>query len=85
MYWPWRSAAYWLTLTVFFLTVLRATNQPRGIPTHIGLGPLHQSLIKKMPNRLVCLQPESFSSRGVFSIETLSSPMKIACVKLTYS
>jgi hypothetical protein len=77
---PWRGVAYWLAShglrSLLFYTT--QNHQLRDGPTHKGLGPPHQSLIKKMPYRLATAQ----SYGGIFSIEVSSSQMTIvACIK----
>jgi hypothetical protein len=53
---PWRDAAYWLASPslLSLLSYRPQDHQPRGGPTHNGLGSPHQSLIKKMPYLLAC-------------------------------
>lgn len=60
------------------LLVEPRTMSPRVSAPTVGWALPHQSLIKKMPYRLAY----SPVIRGVFSIEALSSPMTLTCVKL---
>lgn len=73
---PWRHATYWLAphgpLSLFSYTTRNHLH--RGGTAHCGLGPLYQSLIRKMPHRV----PVSRLVGGIFSVEVPSSQMTLA-------
>jgi hypothetical protein len=77
---PWRGVAYWLNPYGFLslLSYRTQDHQSRATIAHKGLGPPHQSLIKKCS---ICW-PTAGSYEGVFSIK-VSLLRRLQCVKLT--
>ena len=78
---PWRGTAYLIAFCgLLSLSYGTQDHQLRGSPAHNGLGPPtmgwalpHQSLIKKVPYRLVY----------IFLIESPSSQMTLEFIKFT--
>jgi hypothetical protein len=75
------GAADWFALHSFhsLLSCRIQDFHPRVGPTHVELGPSHQSVIKKMVNRLATAK----SYRGIFLVRVPFSQMTTVCVKLT--
>ena len=78
---PWRGAASWLALmacSACFLIELRTTSS-RVVTLTIGWAFHINYELRKCPRDLPTYQPDG----GIFSVDSTSSQMTLACVKLT--
>ena len=74
---PWESVAYWLAQCTYRTQV----HQPRGSTIHNGLGPPHQSVVKKVLYRLAHTQPYgcTLSIEGPYSCQVdINYPAQLA-------